>query len=232
MHKLLEDNSIRLNKNKANALLRHFDVIFFDLDGTLVDTGNISYCLYRTIFKQFNLFISRQKWEHFFNGSKLDMVLDKYLESIGQSDLASVILDYFEKNGDKLKMELLRLEEVKVVNAGYFLLKKALDLKKQIVLCTSSRKIFVDLILERLNMSSIFDFKICGDDVKRGKPYPDVYNKARMLTGNKKSLIVEDSLNGLIAAQEAKCQYLIIAGSHYLLNAEANLLISKKVSYN
>lgn len=232
MYKLLENNCIRLSKNEAKSLLRHYDVVFFDLDGTLADTGNINYCLYKTIFKQFGLSISKQKWEYFFNGSRLDMVLDKYLESIKRPDLSRVIFDYFHKNGDKLKVELLGLEEIKVINAGYFLLEKALDLKKQIVLCTSSRRIFVDLILERLNMDSVFDFIICGDDVKKGKPCPDIYNMAKKLTKNKKSLVVEDSLSGLIAAQEAKCQYLIITKSHYLLNARRKLLISKKVGYN
>ena len=192
---------MRLNKKEVKHLLGRYDVIFFDLDGTLVDTNNVNYCLYRNIFKRFGLSISRKKWELFFNGSRLDMVLDKYLESIGQLNLLKSVLNYFKKNGDKLKMKLLKSKKIRFIDAGYFLLEEAINLKKQLVLCTSSRRIFVYSILEKLNINDVFDFVICGDDVKRGKPHPDIYNKAKSLTKNKRSLVVEDSLSGLISAQ-------------------------------
>lgn len=207
----------RLNKKEAINLIAHYDAAFFDLDGTLVNTNKINYNLYKNIFKTFNIAIAKQEWEYFFNGSKLDTALRIYLKSIGKYKLFKSIHAYFENNGDKMKVDLLKKKKIKFINLGYILLRKAIKLNKKIILCTSARRIFVDLILRQLDMENCFDYMICGEDVKNGKPNPEIYNKAKKFVTKRNVLVlvIEDSSNGLIAAQKAKCHCLLLAEKFY-----------------
>ena len=57
-----------------------------------------------------------------------------------------------------------------------------------------------------------FDDMVFGTELKRGKPYPDIFLKAAELLGcdPKECLAVEDSGNGLTAAKRAGMPCLVI----------------------
>jgi len=78
------------------------------------------------------------------------------------------------------------------------------------LLCTSSRRVFVDYILQKLKIRNYFDHIICGEDVETGKPAPDIFVKAKKMVGLNNVLVIEDSKGGLISAKKAKCHCLVI----------------------
>ncbi|MCT7660115.1 HAD family hydrolase [Mycobacterium deserti] len=57
-----------------------------------------------------------------------------------------------------------------------------------------------------------FSASVCGDEVPRGKPAPDPYQRAAALLGLAPSacLAVEDSATGSAAAEEAGCAVLVV----------------------
>jgi DNA helicase-2/ATP-dependent DNA helicase PcrA len=66
--------------------------------------------------------------------------------------------------------------------------------------------------LESVNLYSCLDRIISVEQVKRGKPYPDVYRYAcEMLCVTAKNVIVfEDSPNGIASASKAGCRVIMI----------------------
>ena len=78
-----------------------------------------------------------------------------------------------------------------------------LDIKKAIA--SSSSRDFASLKLSVSNLIGIFEIIVSGDDVKSGKPSPDIF----LETANRldcqpcECIILEDSEPGIIAAQTA-----------------------------
>ena len=72
-------------------------------------------------------------------------------------------------------------------------------------LATSSRRKFVDVILAGVDWRDALAFELTGDDVRRGKPHPEMYLKAaeRMAIAPHEMLVLEDSGNGCAAAVAA-----------------------------
>lgn len=66
--------------------------------------------------------------------------------------------------------------------------------------------------LKRLGLLEYFDLLVTADDVKRVKPFPDLFLKAVEKLGINKdeALIVEDSLNGLRSGLNAQMRVLVI----------------------
>lgn len=72
-------------------------------------------------------------------------------------------------------------------------------------LATSSRRKWVELKLRLLSLEGYFRSVVCGDDVTRTKPAPDIYllaaQKASMQL--RETLAIEDSPAGIVAARTA-----------------------------
>lgn len=70
------------------------------------------------------------------------------------------------------------------------------------VLATSSNRDRVDQILEQTGLTAYFDSSICGDEIERGKPDPDVFLKACEKAGVRpgEAIVLEDSEAGIQAA--------------------------------
>ena len=92
----------------------------------------------------------------------------------------------------------------------------------QVIVTTSGRSAVTALAEQLLGpLTAVFAFWICGDDVARKKPDPEAYNRATTLLLERglaehsgELLVIEDSRNGLAAAQAAGLGCLLTA-SHY-----------------
>ena len=53
---------------------------------------------------------------------------------------------------------------------------------------------------------------MCGDDVRNGKPHPEVFLKGAALTGKapERCLVLEDSPNGIRAGAAAGCKAVMV----------------------
>jgi HAD superfamily hydrolase (TIGR01509 family) len=82
-------------------------------------------------------------------------------------------------------------------------------------LASSSPKELVDLALNRLNITGLFDFILSGDQVARGKPAPDIYLTAARELGvsHENCLVIEDAPHGVAAAKAAGMCCLAISTS-------------------
>lgn len=81
---------------------------------------------------------------------------------------------------------------------------------------TSSRRRFAETILRRDAIIERVGFLLTGDDVRHGKPHPEMYLKAAQCLEipSETLLVLEDSENGCASAVEARAITVAVAGEH------------------
>jgi len=78
--------------------------------------------------------------------------------------------------------------------------------KVKIALASSSRMEKIEFVLNLLRLRGKFDVIVSADDVKKGKPNPEIFLKAakRLRIKPKDCVVIEDSVHGVRAAKRAK----------------------------
>ena len=87
-----------------------------------------------------------------------------------------------------------------------------LKLKTPIGLATSSPQKLIDAVLKTLDVKQYFDAIQSAETETQGKPHPAVFLSAakKMNVRPEKCLVIEDSLNGIIAAKAARMAVVCI----------------------
>jgi HAD superfamily hydrolase (TIGR01509 family) len=99
-------------------------------------------------------------------------------------------------------------------------------------LASSSNREIIDLVLELADFGDAFGVTISSEEVKRGKPAPDVYLEAarRLNVDPGRCVAVEDSSNGLRAAAAARMTVIAVPNPHYRPEADALSLAAAAVT--
>jgi len=92
------------------------------------------------------------------------------------------------------------------------------EMKLPLAIATSSVSASARPFLERTGIRSFFDVILTGDEVQRGKPYPDIYLEIakRLGTPAETSLVVEDALAGVAAAKAARMRVAAIPDTRFV----------------
>jgi HAD superfamily hydrolase (TIGR01509 family) len=106
---------------------------------------------------------------------------------------------------DNLERRFVREKGVPVKEGIYNLLERLKKNGLLIALATSSRREIAEEYLINARVLRFFDIIVCGDEVEKGKPNPEIFLKAasELNCEPSKCLIFEDSQNGLLAASAA-----------------------------
>ena len=96
-------------------------------------------------------------------------------------------------------------EQVEPAPGLYGLLSNLGEKGLRLALASSSPREWIDLVLEKLKISRRFEVVIAGDEVERGKPDPEIYQKAAQSLSlpPDRCLVIEDSPAGMKAARYA-----------------------------
>jgi HAD superfamily hydrolase (TIGR01509 family) len=99
-------------------------------------------------------------------------------------------------------------------------------------LASSSNREIIDLVLELAGFDGAFAVTISSEEVARGKPAPDVYLEAarRLGIAPGRCVAIEDSANGLRAADAAGMAVVAVPNPHYPPGADALELSAASVS--
>lgn len=181
--------------------------VFFDFDGILVDT---EWAIY-------------QVWLRFFQSHGKDLPLSLYTRCIGSDFQTWSPKDYLEEltqlEFDWKKWDEERQIEIKndLENEGlmpgiYDLLNAIKDQHIPMAVVSSSSRSWVDSWLEKLKVRPFFTEVICRGDAPKIKPAPDLYLKAaeKISVKPESCLVIEDSANGLLAANRAGMRTWIV----------------------
>lgn len=176
------------------------DAVIFDLDGLLADTEIISLKVYQELLKDFGIPFTEETYSREYSGHREEENVQRFLDTY---DLPW--------NFDQTLEKVYELE-ARILAKGVNLKKGAKNLLAflqregiPIALATSSIESRARMILDSNDILSLFDHLVFAKDVKRSKPYPDIFLKAcrdlNVLPEN--CLVLEDSEAGIEAAYRA-----------------------------
>jgi HAD superfamily hydrolase (TIGR01509 family) len=111
------------------------------------------------------------------------------------------------------------------------ILEELKDQKIKTAVASSSSKDLIETVIKGFDLCKYFDVLISGEDVKKGKPNPDIFlHAAKKLKANiRNCIIIEDSTNGVKAAKKAgaKCIGFNNPDSHGQNLSKADIIINK-----
>ena len=132
---------------------------------------------------------------------------------IDKSEDNSIIMNKVYKKYMKKFKKIIKEDEVFL---NFELIKKIKKNGLKIGLVSTSKRCFIDLLLEKLNINKLFDIVISREDVEKLKPDMQGYVKAmkKLKVNPYNCIAIEDSKRGIISATNAdiktirSCQYL------------------------
>ena len=176
------------------------EAVIFDLDGLLADTEIISLKVYQELLEDFGILFTEETYSREYSGHREEENVQRFLDTY---DLPW--------NFDQTLEKVYELE-ARILAKGVNLKKGAKNLLAflqregiPIALATSSVESRARMILDSNGILSLFDHLVFAKDVKRSKPYPDIFLKAcsDLNVLPEKCLVLEDSEAGIEAASRA-----------------------------
>ena len=180
--------------------MHNFEAVIFDMDGLLLDSEKISFSTFKEALKVFNI---EKKSDLFYTMIGKDAISCKNILKESLSD--KVDHDEFGKVWSDLYKKETTLKPIPVKDGAIALLNHLKDLKVTIAVATSTDTNMAKEKLKNAGLLEYFTMVVGGDQIKRGKPNPDIYlHVANKLSVNpKKCLALEDSENGVKSAASA-----------------------------
>ena len=177
----------------------------FDMDGTMVNTEHLWGDVMRRLAERY--------------GKTFDEGVRVLTMGKRDYDSLSVFRDFFSIDVPVEELITVRqamvLEDLSMVeaNPGLFellALLERLSIKKAVA--TSSFPAFTERILSRFELVPRFDAVVTGGEVRRGKPFPDIFIEAarRISVPPENCLVLEDAQNGVEAAAAASMRVVAI----------------------
>lgn len=185
-------------------------MLIFDMDGLMVDTERMAIESWEICLKKLNLPIDREFLISLMGTTKFS-IYSKFDEKYGKDfDYEHKIQPQFAQK----KMELIMAEKPENLRKKGLieLINFAKENGLKIAVASSSTKEEVEKILTKAEVFKFFDFIICGDEVKNGKPDPEIFLKAveKASVSKENTIVLEDSTNGLLAAHNAGIKSIFI----------------------
>ncbi len=182
----------------------------FDMDGLLLDTERIyqdgwNQCA-KNYVDQVNPEVALACAGS--SGEQIQKILEKYYPGIDGKALNKDVIQYYQEQVSKD----LQLKKGVVEILDYF---KSKGIKMAVA--SSSLQTIIQSNLEKVGILDYFDSIVSGQDVKRNKPYPDIFLKAagHLNLQAEACYVFEDSINGVCAGLNAGCKTIMIPDSQF-----------------
>ncbi|MFA6097978.1 MAG: HAD family phosphatase [Patescibacteria group bacterium] len=205
--------------------------IIFDLDGVLIDSEGLWRKAAEKYFRSIGIKLPQ--------GKAFGRFASQYLSGRKLNDIAGIFQKKLHvKNSHKqitdglIKMVLKLFDRHLKLNPGALKLIKTLNKGKYpLLLASSSPRRVINYTLNRFRLHKYFAGVVSGDNVRKGKPHPEIFLKgAKLLKTQPRDIaVVEDSISGIRAASRAgmKCIALKQPHTEKKYTKTASLIVNK-----
>lgn len=186
--------------------------IIFDMDGLMIDSERVTFECYQERLKDMNLTMDEEFYKTLL-GKPIKGIYQRFYDVYGNDfPIQNVIQDVHQ-----LMAERFETEGVPVKKGLVELLHYLKDNNYKTIVATSSNRDRVDKILAQAKITEFFDDSICGDEVTKGKPNPEVFLKSCQKLGVNvdEAIVLEDSEAGIQASYGANIKVICIPDMKY-----------------
>jgi beta-phosphoglucomutase family hydrolase len=177
--------------------------VIFDLDGVIAETEHAHIQAEKETMLKHGVKISEDEL-HKYTGTTAKQM---FTELIRKYNL-NVTFDEIFNEKEEIMFKLLE-KEVEPTKGVIVLLLKLKQRRVKLGIGSSSHKRLIEYVLNKLNVTSLFDAVVGAEDIVNSKPNPEIFLTCakRLHTQPEACLVVEDSKLGVEAAKKAgmKC---------------------------
>lgn len=175
--------------------------VIFDMNGVIIDDEWIHSLAFQEVLKEYDVNITEEDYDKYSLGVPVDASFENIIKAF---DLKLDVT--IEELVEKERVSYNRLVEGKMKAVpGVIETIKKLSKKYKIALATSSKLEEAENVLSHFKIKKYFDEIITVDDVKHGKPDPEIYLLAakRLNVPVEECVVFEDAAHGVDAAKAA-----------------------------
>ena len=190
--------------NVVNSAQEHdMQAAIFDLDGTLVDTYEAHFASWRDVSGEIGHVLTEPEFARQF-GRPNDPIIRELFEFIGSPPPDQDVIDALAEVKEADFREIISVEFPEMPGATT-LLQSLHEAGWRLAGGTSAPQTNAELFREELGCGSLFETIVTGDDVKEGKPDPEVFLMAAERLGvvPNHCVVIEDAAAGIEAARRA-----------------------------
>ncbi len=187
--------------------IHDFEAVIFDMDGVLIDSEPLWKIAMEEVFLSVGCGLTRKDFQRTV-GLRIDEVIQYWHKEAGwervtpkevEGLIIERMIELIQENGEPL---------IGVIETLDYLAQHSF----KIGLATSSYNILIETVLKALNIRERFDVVHSAEDEEYGKPHPAVYLTVAEKLGVDplKCMVIEDSLNGIIAGKAARMKVVCI----------------------
>lgn len=175
--------------------------VIFDMDGVIIDSEELHKRAYYETFNYIGADVTDELYKTLTGSSTINTFqrlvahfnLDENPEDLVLNKRKRYV-EFFENDPN-----------LHLVHGVEDLIKHFYNTNRTLVLASSSAMININRVFNRFDLNQYFTAKISGADLTESKPNPEIFEKAALLgnTPKEKCIVVEDSDNGVKAANDA-----------------------------
>ena len=180
--------------------------ILFDMDGVLIDSEPIILSAAQAYFARRGIETKAGDFTPFVGAGDR-----RYLVGVGEK--YGLSLDFDSERGELYELYGEAAQKASSFEGVHRFLSDAKRAGLKIALATGSEHHKALINLAAIGLSEAdFDGVVTGEQVRRNKPAPDIYQLAALLMGlgPDQCLVVEDAIHGVVSAQRAGCAILAV----------------------
>jgi HAD superfamily hydrolase (TIGR01509 family) len=186
------------------------DAVVFDLDGLLLDTEQV--------WDEVRETLTRERGGRWHDRAQADMMGMSSTEwSRYMHDALGLAEPPEELNRLVVERMQARYRERLPLVDGAVEAVRRIGVRWPLGLASSSNRPLIDLALELMGVSDLFQATVSSEEVERGKPAPDVYLEAARRLGvpPERIVAVEDSAAGIRSAKAAGMRVIAVPNPHF-----------------
>jgi len=184
--------------------LKNIEAVVFDFDGVVVNSEPFYEEAIVDVFHENNIVIPREDWQDF--------------KGMADKEFFPLMVTRYNFQGDTeiLKEEIYTRMKKKLVALSYIdgfqLFFRKIIHQYPVGLVTSTSRQHIQWLTENTQIDDLFDLKITASDVKNTKPHPEPFLRMaeQLVIAPANIVVIEDSINGLKAAQKAGMQTIAL----------------------
>jgi len=196
--------------------------ILWDMDGVISDSYPLHYASWQETFARRGIQITKQDFTELF-GVRNDLIVRTVMgNQLSDQEVAQIVQEKEEafrrKAAGQIKPFPGVLKLLKALKQGNF----------KVGLVSSAPKQNIELVVNELDLTDIFDCIVSGQEVSESKPNPQIFLCGAQKVGASPNdcLVIEDSPLGVKAARAAGMKCLAVTNTHPRDKlSEANMVV-------